>query len=490
MKKILDRLFEGCGLPYLIHGKSDIEVTGLTTDSREVRPGFIFVALPGEQNDGRQFIQDAYSRGAVAVLMADPPSNHPGHLTFIQAAEVTKLMAALSISFHETAAPPLCAIGVTGTNGKTTTATILNELLKGLGHKTLFVGTTGLEIAGQYEATDYTTPPAPTLHRLIRQGLDAGISHLVMEVSSHALKLDRVFGMHFDAAIFTNLTHEHMELHASMEDYFQTKRKLFEQLKPHGVGIVNSDDAFGRRLREEYGFLDYGLQGHHAQLINTRFNQEERLQVIQCTVGGRMLDCSLPMMGRHNAANALAAVTTLLALGYDEERLLPILKAIKGVPGRVEIMNMSGIRIVIDFAHTPDALEKILEALLEIKGSAKIITVFGCPGSRDPSKRPLMGAIAARLSNRVVLTTDDIHYEEPQAIVDDIQRGIESGNYEVILDRREAIARALDLAASGDIVLVAGRGHERFQYVRDQKVEFEDKTVVLEEAGKLGLYTD
>lgn len=473
-----------------IHGSTDTDVTGFSSDSREIKPGYMFFAIKGEHSDGNKFVSSAVKSGA-GVIVSESPFPDGLNAAFVEVDDIYQFMAETSALFYETSNPPFTFIGVTGTNGKTTTATFIHEILKTFGCKTIFIGTTGIEIDGEIFHTDFTTPPAFELHRILRRGLDRDVSHIVMEVSSHALKFKRVWGLRFDAAVFTNLTHEHREIHPTMNDYFSAKLRLFSMLKETGFGIINTDDEYGKEILKtklSSRLLDYGRHAKDIKLINTTFDPQNHGQTIRYEAAGKLYDFNIPMIGEYNAYNALAAAQTLVGLGFQRNRIHQAIQSIPAVVGRLEWYEIGGIHVLIDFAHTPDGIQKLIEAVREIRADgAGIITVFGCPGSRDPSKRPLMGQIASYLSDRVIVTTDDIHHEEPDTIIRDIIKGITRDNYEKIVDRRAAIARGLSLAKTGDFLIIAGRGHEKFQYVKDRKIPFRDKDVLLEEAGKAGL---
>lgn len=473
-----------------IIGTTAIEVTGFSSDSREIKQGNLFFAIKGEQSDGNKFIPSAIKNGA-GVIVSESPCPVELNAVYVEVHDIYQFMAETAALFYETANSPLTIIGVTGTNGKTTTACFIHEILKAFGCKTIFIGTTGVEINGEIFHTDYTTPPAYELHRILRKGLDLGVSHVVMEVSSHALKFKRVWGLKYDAAVFTNLTHEHREIHPTMDDYFSTKRILFSMLKNKGIGLINSDDEYGKEILKtsvNMRLLDYGHHAKDVKLLAANYERQNHSQTICYETEGKRYDFKIPMIGEYNAYNALAAAETLVGLGFQRNRIHQAFQSIPAVAGRLESYEIGGIHVLIDFAHTPDGIKKLIEAVREIRtDTAGIITVFGCPGSRDPSKRPLMGQIASELSDHVIVTTDDIHHEEPDNIIQDILNGITRNNFEKVIDRREAIARGLAIAKKGDFLLIAGRGHEKFQYVKDRKIPFLDKDVLFEEAGKAGL---
>ncbi len=475
-----------------IYGSSSLPIQGMHTDSRKIKKNNLFFALSGTERDGNKFITAAVQNGAVAVaseeLLSKVQLPSTPRATYIQVQDISQFMAETAARFYDTTEIPIPVIGVTGTNGKTTTAWFINEALKAQKLKTIFLGTIGFEVCGRKVHTDFTTPPAPLLHQLIAEGLRNGARYLVMEVSSHALKLKRVWGMKFDIAIFTNLTYEHRELHPDMENYYETKKKLFGMLKPGGTAIINVDDDFGKKLADTlHGNLNIRTVGKSAtdvKLIQTELDIEIHGQKIAFESNGRSDSMRVPLIGDYNAYNVLSARETLLTLGISLQE--DTFEKLSPPDGRFNWFMVQGINVVIDFAHTPDGLEKLLkEARKLVSRDARMITLFGCPGSRDPSKRPLMGKIATELSDHVILTTDDIHFEEPRAILDGIVQGATVQNFEVLEDRREAIAHGLRMSKAGDFLVIAGRGHERFQYVKDEKIPFYDKTVVYDEAEKL-----
>lgn len=487
MKKHLSEIITGSVTQ--IHGSADSTVTGFSSDSRQIASGNMFFAVKGEQTDGNKHIDSAVKNGASVVVSEN---NWTGYcpVTYLQVTDIFAYMAESSALFYDTNSPPIKMIGVTGTNGKTTTAHFINEVLKSLSIRTVFVGTIGIEICGELFHTDYTTPPAFEIHRLIRKGLDLGAEYFVMEVSSHALKFKRILNLKFDAAVFTNLTHEHREIHPTMDDYFQTKQRLFRMLKSDGFGMVNADDPYGKKILSGLSNLklrDYGYDAQSIKIVDLKTDRTSGRQTISYESDGKTYRFDIPMPGSYNAYNALAAVATLSGMGFHRTEVHACFQSLPPVPGRMEWYEIDDFYAVIDFAHTPDGIEKLIQAVRSIRqDNGRVITIFGCPGSRDPSKRPLMGKIASDLSDYVIVTTDDIHHEEPDKIIAEIVKGILKSNFESITDRREAIARGLTMAKKGDYLIIAGRGHEKFQYVENLKVPFLDKNVLFEEAERLG----
>ncbi len=483
MKRLLSELLGTDGVCFPSHASPEIEITGLHSDSRAIRPGNVFFAMAGSHDDGTRYIASAVKGGAIAVALQEPPTemmirDFP-HTLFIQSDNLRRLMAVFAHRFYQTNCDDFQLIAITGTNGKTTTATIIRHGLMSVGLPCLFIGTTGLFLGDQYIETDYTTPPSFEIHRLLADAKRLSIRHVVMEVSSHALKLDRVWGLRFDAAIFTNLSHEHAELHQNVEDYFQTKRSLFSRLKPDGLAIVNVADPFGKRLAEETpGVPLCRLSGSETDCHWIAHSELSEWVAPQGRYRMRQL---LP--GLYNAVNQLSAIVALEHIKVDVRQFNT--ETFPGVDGRFECYSDGKILVIIDFAHTPDGLDKLLTVARSMR-SRELICMFGCPGSRDRTKRPLMGRIATQLADHTIVTTDDIHFEEPAAIIQDITGELVKRQYEVVQDRRDAIRRGFQIARDGDILVIAGRGHERYQYVGHEKIPFLDRTVMLEEAASVG----
>lgn len=477
-------------------GPVDELIFGLTSDSREVERGGVFFALRGDQTDGARFIPEALRRGASCIVTTQPldriiASERPA-VCIVSAPEILEFMAEMAQWFYGTRSSPLVTIGITGTNGKTTMASMINHALKADGRKTVLIGTIGQEVAGRSYATDFTTPPSYVIHRRMREGIDDGAEFMVMEVSSHGLKYRRVDGIEFQVAVFSNLTHEHGEIHPDMDDYFRTKARLFDLLKLGGVGFVNTDDEYGRRLVKEYRgigtLFDYGRDASSVRVVSTAIDRGSGRQIVELAIGEDHVQVDSILPGEYNAYNLAAAAGVLSHLGWDAQKAARLLSSFPGVDGRFNRYRVGEFHAVVDFAHTPDGLTKLLETVRTLtRSGARVITVFGCPGSRDASKRPVMGRVSSELSDHVIVTTDDIHYERPEDIVEDIVSGIPGENYEAILDRREAIRKALECGQSGDWIVVAGRGHERFQYEKDRKIPFVDGEILCEEANRLGL---
>ena len=454
----------------------DVEVTALALDNRRVDAGAAFFCVRGFTRDGHDFAADAVRRGAVALVV-----DHPLGLGVpeVVVADVRAMMAPVAARFHGDPTATLRVVGVTGTNGKTTSAYLLRALLEAAGEPTGLLGTVKSVVGGVEHEVARTTPEAIDLQSAFAAMRDAGDTHCVMEVSSHALALGRADAIHWAAAIFTNLTQDHLDFHPTMDDYFAAKRKLFEA-RP-GVAVVNVDDPYGARLHRELDdprVVTIAIEAPDADLRATDIVGDFAGSTF--TAAGLRLHSPLP--GRFNVYNVLGAVAAARALGVSDETIVAALPGIEPVPGRFEPVDEGQeFALVVDYAHTPDSLENVLAAARPLTRS-RLLCVFGCGGDRDRGKRPLMGEIAARLADRTIVTSDNPRSEDPAAIVAEIVAGIEDVSaVEAIVDRRAAIERAVRLAGPGDVVVVAGKGHEQGQeFEAGRKEPFDDVTVARE----------
>jgi UDP-N-acetylmuramoyl-L-alanyl-D-glutamate--2,6-diaminopimelate ligase len=466
----------------VLSGNPAVEVGSIHYDSRKVQPGSMFVAIRGLVADGNSFIDSARRKGAVAVVSELPAQgDHP----WLQVPDARSALALLAAALFANPAAALELVGVTGTNGKTTTTYLIEAGLAAAGRKAGLIGTVQYRTGDRVVDATRTTPESSDLQALLREMVDAGCSYAVFEVSSISLALKRVAGCAFKAAVFTNLTRDHLDFHGDMDRYFQAKRLLFEeQLRPDGVAVLNSDDdrvrELGPSLRRRV--LTFAL-GRPADITTEELDISLAGVRFRARTPAATFDVRSPLIGRFNVQNLLGAIGALVALDVPPEAIQAGLAACAGVPGRLERVSVGqDFTVVVDYAHTDDGLKKLLEAVRELK-PGRIITVFGCGGDRDRTKRPLMGAVAARLSDVVVVTSDNPRSESPEAIIDEIRRGINGGKKPestFIVDRREAIAHALSLAGSGDIVVIAGKGHETYQVVRDRTLPFDDREVAKE----------
>ncbi len=476
-----------------VEGSLDREISGLTYDSRRVSPGMIFVAIPGQNTDGHDFIPSAVERGAVAVV-CDRSRVVSGRVTRVWVPDVRDAMAALSRTFYEHPSSRLKVIGVTGTNGKTTVAFMVKAILEAAGHKSGLMGTVRYEIGDRIFPAQRTTPESIEVQQLMSQMLKSGCDGCVMEVSSHALDQKRVLGVEFDVVIFTNLTRDHLDYHGTMENYFTAKRKLFTREQAgtkKGASVINIDDNYGVRLAEEKGLeiqLTYGL-GETARLRASRIELNPDGSRFLVEMDNRRFAIRLPLIGRHNIYNALAAVGAGLALNVDVVKIQAALNNLPAVPGRLEAVRCGQpFGVFVDYAHTDDALKNVLTTLRE-STRGRLLLAFGCGGSRDTGKRAKMGKVAAELADFVVITSDNPRREEPARIAAAIEEGfrsVRSEGYLVELDRRRAIEQIMNAAQPGDIVLLAGKGHETYQEFEDTVVPFDDRVHAQEALENLG----
>lgn len=471
------------------------EITGIAYDSRRVEHGAIFVALRGERADGARFAEQAVARGAVAIV-ADTPAPVGLAVPWIAVADARLVLAELAAAFHRHPADELAAVGVTGTNGKTTTAYLLSAMFERAGIPCGRIGTVSYRLRSEEREAPHTTPEAPDLHELLRVMVDQGCGACVMEVSSHALALRRVDAVRFAAGVFTNLTRDHLDFHGGMEAYFAAKRRLFEML-PHGaIGAVNVDDPHAQRLVEIAPRpVTYAINGP-ADLTPAPFALSLDGLSFDLRTPRGLVRVSSRLVGRPNVYNILAATSVATGLDLPFSAIEHGIADVERVPGRFQVVSSSAddVKVVVDYAHTDDALRNLLETARPL-APGRIVTVFGCGGERDRTKRPLMGAVAARLSDVVVITSDNPRGEDPLAIIEEIKRGLpaladrpetKSGAPEMapprplclsVPDRRAAIERAIRTAQPGDLVLVAGKGHERYQIVGDRSLPFDDVEV-------------
>jgi UDP-N-acetylmuramoyl-L-alanyl-D-glutamate--2,6-diaminopimelate ligase len=460
------------------------EITGIAYDSRAVAPGHVFVALKGRHADGASFTAQAIERGAVAIVSEQPgPAGAPVAWTTVGDARLA--LAVLAATFHRHPSAEMQVVGVTGTNGKTTTAYLIRSIFEAAGVPCGLLGTVEYRIGAETREATRTTPEAPELQGLLREMVDRGCGAVAMEVSSHALSLRRVDEIRFRAAVFTNVTRDHLDFHEDMESYFQAKRRLFEMLPRDVPGVVNLDDpraaalvaACGRSITYAVsrpadvtpGPLSFSLDGLAFEVRTPRGTLQARSKLV----------------GRPNVYNVLAAVSTATAIDLPFAAIERGVEALDAVPGRFEVVSgpEDEVTVIVDYAHTDDALRNLLETARTLSGG-RLITVFGCGGDRDRTKRPLMGAVAGRLSDVIVMTSDNPRSEDPRRILEEIRLGItpdtrRGGDQSLlsIVDRREAIESAVDLARPGDLVLVAGKGHEKYQVMGHQTLPFDDVVV-------------
>jgi len=466
-----------------IAGPTDRQVESVAYDSRRVGKNSLFVALRGEKSDGHQFIDQAVERGAT-VIVSEREEKNP-RATSIQVENSRTALADLASAFYQHPTRRLKMAAVTGTNGKTTTTFLLKHIAEKAGLRCGLIGTVRYEIADRVLPAVRTTPEALEVQELLAQMVNAGCKAAAMEVSSHALAQDRTRGLEWDVAVFTNLTQDHLDFHGSMDRYFEAKLKLFtdlarQQHKKKSVAVVNIDDRFGKqlldRLEKDFPVVTYGM-GVQADFRASNYRPEFGGTSYQLDAKGKSFLVRVPLIGRFNVANSLAALAAANALGISVRDAVLSLAKSPQVPGRLEAVPAKRqFQVFVDYAHTPDALLNVLKTVRELS-PRKVIVVFGCGGDRDRAKRPLMAAAADQNADFSIITSDNPRKEDPEAIIAEVEKGFRSERYEKITDRTEAITRAIALAQPRDIVLIAGKGHETYQEFADNTIPFDDLQV-------------
>ncbi len=467
----------------------EVDILGITSDSRRIKPGYVFVPLTGEHDSGYRYIDEAEQRGAVAIIANE--SVH-SRIPVILYHEPRRKMAEVAKIIYDAPDKKLRSVGVGGTNGKTTVSHILRDILCESGERTALIGTNGYFVDYEFKrsiTTASTTPAADELMRMLKNAVEEKAKTAVMEVSSHALELERVFGISFDVGIFTNLTQDHMDFHKSMESYFKAKRKLYESSE---FCVINKDDKYGKRLYEEFKnkAVSVSLKEGGGDIYARDLNLCSRgVEFVICD-GAREMPVRLNIPGEFSVYNALCAYAAAKRLGGCEEVIVKALENSSGVKGRAEAVKTDkDFNIIIDYAHTPDGLENIIRAVRGFTDN-RVITLFGCGGNRDREKRFEMGRISGEKSDFTVITTDNPRFEEPIRIIRDIEKGVSSvtGSYAVVADRFEAIKYAMNIAGKGDTLLLAGKGHENYIICEDKKIYFDEreaiKRIIEEEAVK------
>ena len=466
----------------LILPKEEVSVSGVNIDSRLVEEGGMFIAIRGTQADGHAYIPSAEEKGAKAIVCENMPEKQNPNVAYVVVPDAQAIAGRLATTFYGNPSQKLRLVGVTGTNGKTTIATLLYDLFREMGHKCGLLSTVCNYIDGEAYPSTHTTPDAISLNRLLAQMVEAGCEYAFMEVSSHALAQERVGGLEFAGAIFTNLTRDHMDFHETMENYLKAKKSFFDNLPRNAFAITNLDDKNGPVM----------IQNCRGDIKNysTRTICDYRARLVETHLDGMILEFnnrefSTMLTGRFNISNLLAIYGAAVELGKDPEEVLRVLSTLRPVSGRFETLHSAdGISAIVDYAHTPDALKNVLGTINEVlRGKGNIITVVGAGGNRDKGKRPIMATEAVKGSNRVILTSDNPRFEEPQDIINDMLAGLsdeQKKNVISIVDRKEAIRTACALAQKGDVILVAGKGHEDYQDVKGVKHHFDDKEIIRE----------
>lgn len=474
----------------LTHG--DLEIWALAYDSRAVKSATLFVAIRGEKTDGNKFVSQAVAQGAVAILSEqERPESLPAEFPWVQVVDARKALAIASANFYGRPADVLKLIGVTGTNGKTTISYLVDSILRAAGCEVGLLGTIGYRLVNEFHAAPNTTPESLDLQKYLAEVVRAGGTHAVMEASSHALAMDRLWGCPFAVAIFTNLTREHLDYHKTLEEYFAAKRRLFEgtgAVAP-ATGVINRDDEYGRQLAGLAGrTLTYGLEAGADITTRKPSISLSGIEFTADTPAGK-IEIRSSLVGRPNVYNILAAIGAGVGLELSKEVIAKGIAQLSAVPGRFERIEAGQpFLVVVDYAHTDDALRNLLVTARELNPDGRIITLFGCGGDRDRTKRPLMGEAAGHASDIVVLTSDNPRSEDPLLIINDVIVGVQRTETKLFVepDRQKAIQVALDVARAGDIVLLAGKGHETYQVLRDRTIDFDDREVARKILGKGG----
>ncbi|MGL4425853.1 MAG: UDP-N-acetylmuramoyl-L-alanyl-D-glutamate--2,6-diaminopimelate ligase [Cetobacterium sp.] len=456
----MEKIFKNIDFKVLKLSNKDIYSGNIEYDSRKIKQGDIFVALKGSLVDGHKYINTALEKGASAIIVSEN-IEIIGDASYFLVQNLREQLGKIASNFYDHPEKKLKVIGVTGTNGKTTTTYLIEQILGE--EKVARIGTVEYKIGDEIIEAPNTTPESLDIIKMSKKAVDKGLKYLVMEVSSHGLTSGRVDMLNFDIAVFTNLTPEHLDYHKDMEDYFRAKKILFQKLKNKSNGIINIDDSYGKRIFEEFSGKSYSLD------VAADLNLED-IKKLKPT-----------LLGKFNMYNVLGAIGVARLLNIDENLIKERVQKIKSAPGRFEtVCAGQDFKVIVDYAHTGDALENILQGVIELGESGKIITVFGCGGDRDKIKRPIMAKIAEKYSDIVIVTSDNPRTENPDDIISDIVKGFENKNYIVEIDRKEAIKKAVLKAEKNDIILIAGKGHETYQILGTTKIHFDDREIAIE----------
>ena len=469
--------------PVTIIGDAEININGVNIDSRKIECGHLFVAIKGTQTDGHRFIPKALELGATAVLCEDLPDECLPSITYVQVESTEAVVGSVATVFYGEPSRKLKLVGVTGTNGKTTIATLLYNMFRKMGHKCGLLSTVCNYVEGEAIPADHTTPDPIELNRLLSKMVEAGCEYAFMECSSHAIAQKRIGGLHFTGGLFTNLTRDHLDYHKTFENYRDAKKAFFDGLDKDAFAIINADDKNGTVM----------VQNCKAKVktYSVQRMADFRARIIECHFEGMYLEIDgrevgVQFIGKFNVSNLLAVYGAAVMLGKQPDDILLVMSTLKSVAGRLEpIRSAEGVTAIVDYAHTPDALENVLNAIHEVMDGkqGKIITVCGAGGNRDKGKRPLMAQEAVKQSDRVIITSDNPRFEEPQDIINDMLAGLDAKQMKKVIsivDRKEAIRTACMMSGKGDVVLIAGKGHEDYQEVKGVKHHFDDREVVRE----------
>lgn len=465
-----------------VTGSAEVEITGVDIDSRRVSAGHLFVAMKGTQTDGHAYIGKAIELGAAAILCEDMPDVIKDGVTYVQVKSTEDVVGEVATTFYGDPSRKLRLVGVTGTNGKTTIATLLYNMFRKLGYKCGLLSTVCNYIEDEQIPADHTTPDPIELNQLLARMVDAGCQYAFMECSSHAIAQKRIGGLKFAGGIFTNLTRDHLDYHKTFENYRDAKKAFFDGLPKGAFAITNADDKNGMVM----------VQNTKATVktYSTQRMADFRAKILECHFGGMYLEIDgrevgVQFIGKFNVSNLLAVYGAAIMLGEKPEDVLVVMSTLHSVSGRLDpVHSPEGYTAIVDYAHTPDALENVLKAIHEVlNGKGQVITVCGAGGNRDKGKRPLMAQEAVKQSDKVIITSDNPRFEEPQAIIDDMLAGLNAQQMKKVIsivDRKEAIRTACMMAKKGDVILVAGKGHENYQEIRGVKHHFDDKEILRE----------
>lgn len=462
-------------------GDMDQGVKDIVFDSRKVSEGSVFVAVPGTQVDGHDYIAKAIGLGASAIVCEKLPEQLRDGITYVEVVNSARALGIMAGNFYNNPSEKIKVVAITGTNGKTTTATLLHQLFMAMGYSTGLLSTVENKINETVIPATHTTPDSVSVQALLRQMLEEGCTHCFMEASSHAIVQERIAGLNLAGAVFTNISHDHLDYHGTFDEYIQAKKKLFDELPKDAFALTNGDDKRGAVMLQntkaaKYNFALKSPADYKAKIMSNT------LEGLELDINGKLI--WFRMIGAFNAYNLLGVLGVAVLLGEEEDEVLRELSGIRGAKGRFDRISIAGITAIVDYAHTPDALDNVLKTINGVRtGAEQLITVIGCGGNRDKTKRPVMAKIAVQESDKAILTSDNPRFEVPEEIIKDMQAGIgptEMRKTLTIVDRREAIKTACMLSQKGDIILVAGKGHEDYQEIQGVKHHFDDAEVLVE----------
>ena len=477
MKQLKELLYKA-GLTG-VHGTTELAISEVCFDSRKAKDGAVFVATRGTQSDGHRFINDVIEKGCKAIVCEEMPTERKEGITYVSVSDSAFALSIMAANFYDNPSGSIKLVGVTGTNGKTTTTTLLYQLFRKSGNKVGLLSTVRNKINDEEISATHTTPDSVQLNALLARMVAEGCTYCFMEVSSHAVAQKRIAGLKFTGAVFTNLTHDHLDYHKTFQEYLNAKKAFFDGLNEEAFALTNTDDKNGNVMVQntrarKYSYSLKSMSDYKCRLIENHF------QGLILNIDGHEVLCRL--VGSFNAYNLMAAYATAVLLGQEKMQVLTQLSNLDSVEGRFDYLtSKKKIVGVVDYAHTPDALENVLKTIHDVSGQGKIITVVGCGGDRDSTKRPVMAKIACEMSDKVILTSDNPRSEDPAEIIRAMEKGIAIGETRKalsIVDRKEAIKTAVSIAQPGDVILIAGKGHEKYQEIKGVRTPFDDKEIL------------